>query len=227
MNFRSLLSISSIALCLSNPLSAGLNIPALNAYANVQDYGPIRDIVYDAESLSYDEQRGLVTWLREKADEGHAPMMYFLVRNLYKRNFNGHDHATIVEALKYSYISLVRIYQDESCRISGPSCFVHDLFKKRYDEKFFTKVNIDSETRQDAINAMLEWFIRFDECSTLPAPYWVAFVARSWFTMHMFNYMPVDVAHVAYLFERHDTPIDNPRYKALEEYRTGRQKFIS
>ncbi len=227
MNLRITLLVALFTLCISNTSYAVLNFLILNEYAKTQDYGSIRNVVYDAESLPKHEQMQLVEWLREKANEGHAPMMYFFVRHAYKTNFDTHNPDAIEEALVYSYASLVRIMQDESCRIAGPRRQVHDLFQNRYDKKFFASVPIDSHMRKRALGRMQELFKTWGAFSGLPAPYWVAFVESAGYFdfWHLFNYKQVDAPAVRYLFELYDHPINNPRVLAYQAYCAGSFKF--
>ena len=215
------LALALTTLCLSHVVHADIDFAALDAYANAQNYGPIRDLVYNAPSLQTIDQMQLQQWLRDKSDAGHVPMMYFLVRSFYLANFNGYDPVTIQEALKYRYISLVRIVQDEHCRKGGPKNEVYHLYNKRYEKKFFANVPVNSVMRNTAVEEMHEWFKRWGTFQELPAPYWVGFVeAGAWYESHICRYLPVDVARAKNDFLDY-TEDYNPRVKGFQNFQKG------
>ncbi len=200
MNLRSALSLALITLCFGRTVHAELNIAELNSFARRQNYGPIRDIAYNVQSLSILQQQQFAQWMLLKADEGHAPIMYFYVRGLSKSNFANYAEPVIIEALKYMYICLVRIWQDESCLVEVQPGRVYKLFRERYGNKLFANVDTSSAMQQAAIGQAREWFRTRKLHSALPPPYWVAFCEDRWtFSWHM-TFNPVDWPESSQLF---------------------------
>ncbi len=215
---KQMLTLALSLLSFSGAMWAHLDIAALDTFAQEQNYGPIRDVVYAAHNLPIPDQQRLMSWMRNKSEEGHAPIMYFYVRGLKKGNFANFSEQVIIEALKYMYICLVRIWQDESCVTGLQPGRVYKLFRKRFGSKLFAELEVSSLMRQAALGQARAWFETRMSYSDLPDPYWVVFCEdRTTFSWHM-TFNLVDQAMVSKLFKPFLLAATNPRRVAAEDH---------
>ncbi len=151
----------------------------LDKWVITQDYTPIRDYIYGIGRYDIADQYKLIYWLKEKADEGHAPLMYFLVRYWIGQLNVGFisqvcDPFKIEDALVYNMLSLIRIKQDCYCfRRADNVLHVHEYFARRYKNVLFKRILITPEIYRFALDRVKLWFKDKDLYEDLPSPQWV------------------------------------------------------
>ncbi len=166
-------------------LFADFDREAFDKLALKQEYWTIRKAIFPFEKLSVPERMKVIPWVFEKAEEGHIPMMGFIVRDYKRTNFNMHDSKVLEAALRYKLISEIRFKQDLAC------CTNFHLRYYNYAhvvlsviDSYFDQVIISPLIYENALNSTLRWFIGRDLVEDLPSPTWLAICPNDcgWFS---------------------------------------------
>jgi hypothetical protein len=153
-----------------------MDIETLDQYLKNQNYSNIIKILYNSNSNDAYE------WTLKNCEDGHVPLLYFLVRSYHLTKFDNNRYDTIRCAFKMALKSIIMgMIHISTCIEINKSFDIVNILTAKYDEKFRDYLTV--KIFEDCLSEVYEFFdLKFKSeiqnidsstpVSSFPEPHW-------------------------------------------------------
>jgi hypothetical protein len=153
-----------------------MDTESLKSDLKIQNYANIIKTLYESNSNDAYE------WTLKNCEDGHVPLLYFLVRSYHLTKFDNNRYDTIRCAFKMALKSLIMaMIHISTCNEVNKSFDIVNILTVKYDEKF--KDYLTAKIFEECLPEVYEFFeLKFkteiqnidntNPTSSFPEPYW-------------------------------------------------------